>query len=96
MKIMAMNFGRHEAPLAPYVHYLVKKVKEADILIDKAKREKPKIVHTPENIAVVAGSVHEALSTSIHRRTQELNILDTSWRRIFHKGLGMTSYKVFA
>ena len=29
------------APSAPYVHYLVKKVKETGILNDKPKREKP-------------------------------------------------------
>ena len=37
---------------APYVRYLVKKVKETDILIDKPKREKPKTVRSPENIAI--------------------------------------------
>ena len=31
-----------KAPSAPYVRYLVKKVKETGILIDKPKREKPK------------------------------------------------------
>ena len=30
-------FGRREAPPAPYVHYLVRKVKETGILIDKRK-----------------------------------------------------------
>ena len=36
------------------VRYLVKKVKETGILIDKPKREKPKTVRTPQNIAAVA------------------------------------------
>ena len=44
------DFGRREAPSVPYVRYLVEKVKETGILIDKAKREKPKTVRTPENI----------------------------------------------
>ena len=48
------DFGRREAPSAPYVRYLMKKVKETVILIDKPKREKPKTVHTPANIADVA------------------------------------------
>ena len=43
------EFGRREAPSAPYVRYLVEKVKETGILIDK-----PKAVRTPENIAAVA------------------------------------------
>ena len=45
------DFRRREPPSAPYVRYLVKKVKETDILTDKPKREKPKTVCTPENIA---------------------------------------------
>ena len=63
-------FGRLEAPSAPYVRYLVKKVKETGILIDKPKSEKPKTVRTPENIHAVAKSVREAPSTSIHRQHQ--------------------------
>ena len=51
---LCTDFGRREAPSAPYVRYLVKKVKETGILIDKPKREKPKTVGTSENIAVVA------------------------------------------
>ena len=33
-------------------------------------------------------------STSIHQRSQQLNISETSLRRILHKDLGMTPYKV--
>ena len=64
------DFGTSEAPSAPYICYLLKKVKETAFLIDKPKREKPKIVRTPENIAAVAESVCEPPSTSIHRRSQ--------------------------
>ena len=81
------DFGRREAP---YVRHLVKKVKETGILTDKPKRERPKTVLTPENIAAVA----EALSTSIHRHSQQLNISEISLRRILHKDLGMAPYKV--
>ena len=55
------DFGRREALSAPYVRYLVKKVKDTGILIDKPKSEKPKLVRTPENIAK---SVCEAPSLS--------------------------------
>ena len=58
------GFGRREVPSAPYERYLVKKVKETDILIDKPKHEKPKTVRTTENIAAVAEIVCEAPSTS--------------------------------
>ena len=81
------DFGRREAPSAPYVHYGVKEVKETGILIDKPKRENSKTVRTPENIAAVAESVCEAPSTSIYSRSQQLNISETSLRRILHRDL---------
>ena len=73
-----MNFGKREAPSYPHVHYLVKKMKETGILIDKPKLVKPKTVYTPDNIAAVAESVRKAPSTSIYRSSQQLNISDTS------------------
>ena len=81
LRKLRSDFGRKEAPLTPYIRYLVQKVKETGILIDKSKRKKPKTVHTPENIAAVAENVCEALSTSIHRRSQQLNISETSLRQ---------------
>ena len=65
---------------------LGKKVKKTGILIDKPKREKPKTVHTTKNIAAVAESVC--------RRSQQLNISETSLRRILHTDLDVTPYKV--
>ena len=84
------DFGRREAPSAPYVYYLVKKVKETGILIDKPKLGKPKTVRTSENVAAVAESVCEAPSTSIHRRSQLLNISETSLRRIWYDAIQST------
>ena len=49
---------------------------------------------TPENIAAVTESVCEPPSTSIHRRSQQLNISETPLTRILHKDLGTTPYKV--
>ena len=89
MRKLHTDFGRREAPLAAYVRYLVKKVKETGILRYKPKREKPKTLPSPENIAAVTGNVYKA-----HRRSQQLNISETSLRRILHKDLGMTPYKV--
>ena len=88
------DFEKRDAPSAPYVRYLMKKVKETGTLIDKPKREKPKTMRIPDNIAAVAESVCEAPSTSIHRRPQQLNISETSLRRILHKDLCMTPYKL--
>ena len=56
------------------------------ILSDKPKREKPKTVRTPDNIAAVAEKVREAPSTTLQRRSQQLNISVTSLRRILHLG----------
>ena len=64
------------------------------ILIAIPKREKPKTVRTSENIAAVAESMCEALSTSINRHSQQSNIWETSLERILHKDFGMTPYKV--
>ena len=88
-KILA-DFGRRAIPSASYVSYIVKKVKETGILIDKPKRKIPKTVGTLENIAAMAESECEALLTSIHSRSQQLNISETSLRGILHKDLGMT------
>ena len=51
-------------------------------------------MRTPENIATVVKSVCEAPSTSVHRRSQLLNISGATLRRILHKDLGMMPYKV--
>ena len=77
---LRIDFGRREASSAPYVRYLLKKVKETGILIDKPNREKPKTMRSPVNIAAVAESVREAPSILIHRRPQQLNISETSFR----------------
>ena len=82
---MRTDFGRREVLLAPYVRYLVKKVQETGILIDKPKRVKPKTDLTSENIAAIAESMREAPSTSIHHHSQQLKISKTSLRRIWHK-----------
>ena len=92
MRKLRTDFGRREAPSASYMRYLVKKVKETGI--DKTKREKPKTVHTPKNIAAVSESVCEAPSTSIHPRSQLFNISEASLRRILHKDPGITPKNV--
>ena len=73
MRKLHTNCGRRAAPSAPYIGYLVKKVKETGMLIDKPKREKPKKGRTPENIAAVPESVCEAPSTSINSPWSQMN-----------------------
>ena len=60
---LCTDFGRRDTPSAIYVRYLVEKVTETGILIDKSTRVKA--VRTPENIAALAESVREAPSTYI-------------------------------
>ena len=90
---IAYGFWKKRSTVSSFVIF-VKKVRESGILTDKSKREKPKQVHTPENITAVTESVCESPSTSIHCRSQQLNNSETSLRRILHKDLGMTPYKV--
>ena len=61
---MRRDFGRREAP------YLLQKVKETGVHIDKLRREKPKTVLTPENIAALAESVCEVPFFSVVRHTK--------------------------
>jgi len=60
--------------------------------LDKATRSRACPVRSTENIAAVAQSVLEQLSTST--RSQNLNISRTSLRRIVNKDLGMKPYKI--
>ena len=46
------DFGRGEAPSSLYVCYLVKKVKETGILIDRPNREKPRILLLWQKVCV--------------------------------------------
>ena len=91
---IAYGFWKKGSTVSSVRSLSCRKVKETGILMDKPKREKPKTVRKPENIAAVAESVCEATSTSIQRRSQQLNISETSLLRILHKDLGMTPYKL--
>ena len=70
---------RRETPSPPYVRYLEKKVKETGILIDKPKREKPKAVRTPENIAAVAESATNIISPSFSTIEHSGDIIETNF-----------------
>ena len=73
------DFGRRETPSAPYFGYLVHKVKETGILIDKPNREKSKTVRTTENIAAVAECGCEAPSTSFSTIEHIGDIIDPNF-----------------
>ena len=75
MRKLRTCFGRREAPSAPYVRYVVKKVKETDIIIDKPKHEKPKTMHTLENIIASAGEIFSFYWNSNGVRTVALRLV---------------------
>ena len=91
---IAHGFWKKRSTVISVCSLSCEKSEKTGILIDKPKSEKPKTVCKPENTAAVAESVCEAPSTSIHRRSQQFNLSETSLRRILHKDLGMMSYKV--
>ena len=74
------DFGRRKAPAALYVPYLVKK-------------RKKETVHTREYGCCGRKCVWSVISIN-SPHSQQLNISETSLRRILHKDLGMTAYKV--
>ena len=73
---IAYGFWKKRTTVSSVCTLSCEKVKEVGILIDKAKR-KPK--HKPENTSAEAESVCEAPSTSINRRSQQLNIIETNF-----------------
>ena len=88
------KFGKKEVSSSQFVDQFVKLVRETGSLLEKTARLRSRPVRLAKNIAVVAQSVLEHLSTSTRHRSQVLNIPRTSPRRILHKDLGMKAYKV--
>ena len=94
MRKLCTDFGRRQAPSALYVRYLVKKVKEICILIDKPKRESQKQSAHPRILLLwqkVCVKRHQHQFTAVLK--VQLNILEIPLRRILPKDLGMTPYK---
>ncbi|RYE12003.1 MAG: DUF4817 domain-containing protein [Sphingobacteriaceae bacterium] len=87
-------FGKNRAPSHQYVTWFVSKVESTGMLIDSPTHNKPNTVRTPETVQAVAENVRESPSTSTRHRSQELDISRTTLRRILHKDLGMTAYKI--
>ena len=76
---IAYEFWKKRSTIISVCWLSCEKLKETGILIDKPKHEKSKTVRTTDNIAAVAESKCEAPSTSIHRRSQQLNIWRHHW-----------------
>jgi len=81
-------------PSTQFVNQFVKRIRQTESLLDKATRSHTRPVRSTENIAAVAQNVLEQLLTSTRHRSQNLNILRTSLRKILNKDLGMKPYKV--
>ena len=72
---IAYGFWKKRSTVSSVCLLSCKKVKETGILIHNTKA---KAGCTSENIAAAAERVRETPSKSIHSRSQELNILETS------------------
>ncbi|KAJ8959649.1 hypothetical protein NQ318_021836, partial [Aromia moschata] len=87
-------FGRNQAPSAPDVRKLSRKVCETGMLMDNRSHPRACPVRTAERIAAVAQSVCETPRTSTRHRAQQLDVSRTSLRRILHKKLGLFANKL--
>ena len=94
LRKLHFDFGRREATSAPCMFIILWKKwnKLASSSINQSVKSQKQCVHPL--ILLLWQKVCEAPSTSIQRRSQQLNISETSLRRILHKDLGMTPYKV--
>jgi len=81
--------NRKEMPSTQFVDQFVKRIRQTGSLLDKATRSRARPLRSIENIAAVAQSMLEQLSTSTCHGSQNLNISRTSLRRILNKDLGM-------
>lgn len=88
------KYGREMAPSRFVLANFFKRARETGSLNNKKTRKRESTVRTAENIAVVAEDVRDRPTTSTRQRSQQLDISRTSLRRILHKDLGMTPYKV--
>jgi len=91
-------FGINNRPNQSSIQRLVKKFEETGCVIDKSKSGRPKSVRTNKNIAAVSESVENEPTTSISRRSQELDILSygSLWRILHlhaYKDLYLHTYK---
>ena len=88
MRKLRTDFGRREAPSAPYVRYLVKKKRKklAALSINQSVKRQKRCVHP--GILLLWQNVR------VKRHSQILNILEISLRRFLRKDLGMTPHKV--
>ena len=89
MRKLSMDFGRKEAPLARYVRYLVKKVKETGSFKETKACKVKNSVYSRE----CSESVCEAPSTSLRRRSQQLNFSETSLKLLQNVSTSVEKYK---
>jgi len=76
------------------VIFLVQKFQVTGSVHDGQRTGRFKTGRSDENIAAVAQSVAEELSTSIFRCSQELGLHKSTVWRILHKDLHLRSYKI--
>jgi DNA-binding IclR family transcriptional regulator len=80
-------FGRRTAPNQSTVQRVIKKFEETGSIMNSKLPVRHRTGRSLENIAAVTESVAESPGTSIHRRSQQLDIPRSTMQRILTKGL---------
>ena len=87
-------YGRHNRPSEPEIRNIVQKFEETGSVLDIKPATRKRKGRSQEHINMVRDSVAEDQQTSIARRSQQLEITQTTLWRILHKDLALKPYKV--
>lgn len=91
---LCQEFGLKNVPSINCIRNVIMKFEEFGVVTDIPKCGRPQNVRIPENIAKVRESVESNPGISIRRRSQELDISQTSLQRILKLELHMKPYKI--
>jgi hypothetical protein len=87
-------FGRRNTLHQSTVRRMIKKFDETGSIRDSKLPVRHCIRQSLDNIAAISESVAESPGTSIHHRSQQLNILRSTKQRILAKDLHLHAYKI--
>lgn len=88
------KFGGSNAPSLNHLRDLFKKFKETGSVCDRARPARACTVRTAETVSVVQHSVNQDPTTSVRRRSQELNLSKTTLHQILRKDCILWPYKI--
>ena len=88
------HFGVRDAPAANTIKAIVKRFQESGSVQDAERSGRPTSVRDADNVERVMRSVRSEPSTSIRRRSQELDIKKSSLQKILTTDLNLFPYKI--